>query len=269
MAFYGCQFSFDGIPCFEYGLMVYDFDSAEEDGNFSTVEIMEDRTTNRYSPLHYGVTHNRPLVFNFTFGADINSIDKAEPPDRWELDAIARWLTGHSEYKFLEITQPDMEAMRYRCIITDLKYISYGRMPWAFTCQVTCDSPFAYSHPEEYQWYLSNESKIINFECRAASQYYYPKMEFHPLSRNIPLSIVNHSDGERVFKISSFPPDNNNAGHVIIDNENEIITYSDGTGMYDKFNFSFFRLLHGYNKLELKGDGILKLICEFPINIGG
>lgn len=265
MSFYGCQFSFDGIPCLEYGLMVYDFGSTNEDGKFtSPVEIQEDRTAKRYSSLHYGATQNKPLTFSFTFGADMNAIDKNEHLSRWDMDVIARWLTGHDEYKYLEITQPDMESVRYKCIISDLEYITYGKIPWAFTCQVTCDSPFAYTYPETMS--LSIDGNIAAaLECRAACKYYFPKIIINMKNGNS-FSIINHSDGDRVFKFENIP---SAVKTITVDNENEIITNSASLNLYDKFNFNFLRLVRGYNHLEFVGSADVCFECEFPINIGG
>lgn len=264
MAFHGCHFCFDGIPDFEYGLMIYDVGGSEEDGKFSSVEIQEDRTTRRYSPLHYGIVQNEPLTFPFTFGADIDAIDKHQHLDRWEMDAIANWLTGHNEYKWLEITQSDMEIIRYKCIITDLKYISYGNIPWAFTCTVTCDSPFAYMHPETMVFNVPDNINTI-IECRAAVKYYFPKIIIN-MKKGSSFSIINHSDNDRVFKFDDIPA---SIKQITIDNENEIITNSSELNLYDKFNFNFFRLIKGYNNLEFTGFADVLFECEFPINAGG
>lgn len=265
MAFYGCQFSFDGIPCYEYGLMIYDIGDADEGGKFtSTVEIQEDRTAKRYSPLHYGAVQNEPLTFSFTFGADINAIDKNAPIDRWDMDVIANWLTGHDEYKYLEITQPDMEAVRYKCIISELEYTTYGKIPWAFTCQVTCDSPFAYTYPEEKRISVSGNVNAA-LECKAACKYYFPKVIIN-LNKGNSFSIINHSDGDRIFKFENIPTA---VKDITVDNENEIITTTAGLNLYDNFNFNFLRLVRGYNRLEFVGNADVTFECEFPINVGG
>lgn len=265
MAFYGCQFSFDGITCFEHGLMVYDIGGANEDGKFSSAaEIQEDRTAKRYTPLHYGTVHNEPLTFTFTFGADTNAIDKNEHLDRWDMDVIANWLTGHDEYKCLEITQPDMEAVRYKCMISDLEYTTFGKLPWAFTCQVTCDSPYAYTYPENMQ---INVNGTVNaaMECRSACKYYFPKITIHIKGGNT-FSIINHSDGDRVFSFENIPPA---VKTITVDNENEIIENSANLNLYDRFNYHFFRLVRGYNHLEFRGNADVSFACEFPINVGG
>lgn len=265
MAFYGCQFSFDEVPCFEYGLMVYDIDSPNENGKFSTgAKIIEDRTAWRSTPLHYGATFNEPLTFSFVFGADINSIDKKHHLDRWEMETIASWLTGHDKYKYLEIEQPDMEAVRYKCIISDLEYTTYGKMPWAFKCTVTCDSPYAYLYPEQFTFNVA-DTLTTTFDNRASCKYYYPKLKI-TVTKGDSFTVINHSDNDREFTLTKLP---NSQIEINVDNENEIITNSMSLNLYDGFNYKFFRLVNGYNDLEFKGNAIVVFDCEFPINVGG
>lgn len=269
MAFFGCQFVFDGISSYEYGLTVYDFGSQTEGGQFSSgATILEDRTPQRYTPIFYGVTQNTPLTFTLTFGADSETIDAGKWLDRWELDTISRWLTGHRQYKYLEVVQPDMEAVRYRCLITDLQYTTYGKMPWALTCTVTCDSPFAYLYPETTKYTVGGTMRKI-LRNRASSFYYYPKLELNVNGGSF--SIKNLSDNGRMFAFSDLPRNNVN---LIIDNENEIITTDkDGLNPYDKFNFRFLRLIPGNNELEFSvssgGSANVTITCEYPVNIGG
>lgn len=269
MAFFGCQFVFDGISSYEYGLTVYDFGSQSEGGRFTSgASIMEDRTPNRYTPLFYGVTQNTPLTFTLTFGADPETIDEGKWLDRWELEVISRWLTGHRQYKYLEVVQPDMEAVRYRCLITDLQYSTYGKMPWALTCTVTCDSPFAYLYPEVTE-YIVGGTLRKTLRSRASSFYYYPKIDLIIYGNSF--SIKNLSDNGRVFSFSELP---GGETRISIDNENEIITTTKtGLNPYDKFNFRFLRLVPGNNELEFTappgGSAKVEITCEFPVNIGG
>jgi len=274
LAFYGCEFSFNGIPSSQFGLMLYDFGSPVEDGIFSSgLEISEDRTARRYRPLFYGVTQNTPLTFELTFGVNPDSIDADKPLDRWDMAAIATWLTGQDGYRYLEIAQPDMEAMRYRCIITDLSYVTYGKMPWAMRCTVTCDSPFAYLRPETSNFNATNATTNIPSSvvlCRAATKYYYPTVTISFAGNSGAMggafSIVNHSDGDREFKFTGL----NGTQAITIDNENEIITTTEDINLYDSLvGYKFFRLVRGRNDLAIAGNGSVAITCEYPVNIGG
>lgn len=275
MAFYGCEFIFDGLPSSTYGLMIYNFGAITEDGSYSTTNIVEDRTALRSTPLHYGVIQNSPLSFTLSFGVCNELIDQNKYLDRWEMDAIATWLTGHDEYKYLDIIQPDMDVMRYKCIITNLRYKTYGELPWGFECTVTCDSPYGYLYPETYIENVAGTKEISLFS-HAATKYYYPKLTitipedaFDGISEDsaFSLSIVNNSDNGRTFSLT-------NLGHfsdtITIDNENEIITSARSINLYAGFNGKFLRLVRGHNLLTVNcGKCTFNMTCEYPVNIGG
>lgn len=270
MSFYGCQFSFDGIPCYEFGLMMYSFDSKSNDSSDSlsvNADIIEDRISRRYSPLHYGVTKNKPLEFTLTFGADITSIEKDVHLDRWDLNAISNWLTAHDTYKVLEITQPDMETFRYKCFIRDLKKTSIAGVPWAMTCNVLCDSPFAYLQPEHYSYVLNGDDLKQTITNRGSYHGFYKP--FITLEQDGgDFSICNTTDDSRTMAFINLPTV---AKKIYIDTENEVITCVNdpGINLYKYFNFNFLRLQRGINNLVLNGSGKVEIICEFPVSIGG
>lgn len=267
MAFYGCEFSFNGISCTEYGLMMYDFGTKSDSSNTLSVssEIVEDRISRRYTPLHYGVITNKPLEFTMTFGADINAIDKGVFLDRWDMDVIAGWLTSHDKYKWLEITQPDMEMFRYKCFITDLKHTDVGNLPWGFTCKVICDSPFAYQYPETFKSIVNGTAEIEIHNKSSYRGYYKPQINLF-LSKGGTFSIQNEMDNNRVMQFTGLPA---SALTISIDTENEIITCDSLENPYQYFNFNFLRLCRGNNHLILNGLGNIEVVCEFPISIGG
>lgn len=266
MAFYGCEFVFDEIPCSEYGLMVYNFASnGQGDASFSVGEMVEDRIAGRYDALTYGLQRNQPQEYTLVFGPNIMSVDMDEPLDRYEVEAIATWLTGHQKRKWLTIVQPDMESFRYKCYISDLTLITYGEMPWAFSCTVSCDSPFAYTYPEEYEGALTVAGDQLVIRNRSSHHgYYKPRMEIESSGSDI--CIVNHSDGDREFIFTDLP---SGTIRIDLDNHNQVITNDAGVNLYDKFNMNFMRLVRGDNVLSLFGDGVVRFICEFPVNIGG
>lgn len=268
MAFNGCYFSFDGIPCTEYGLMLYEFGTKSSDStNVLSVstEIVEDRIARRYTPLHYGTITNKPLEFTMTFGADVNAIDKGEYLDRWDMDAIANWLTAHDKYKWLEITQPDMEMFRYKCFITDLKHVDVGNLPWAFNCTVICDSPFAYLYPEVIKYTVNGTTETDILNRSSYRGFYKPKIRLS-LAKGGTFIVKNVTDNNRTMQLTGLPTSVLSVG---IDCENEIITCDSIANPYPYFNFNFLRLCRGDNHLVMSGSGNIEIICEFPISIGG
>lgn len=267
MAFWGSEFIFDGVPCSEMGLMVYQFGSnTQEDVNFKNGEVIEDRIPGRYDALTYGLVQNQALEYTLVFGANMDSIDANRSIDRYEIEAIATWLTGHNTRKWLTIVQDDMESFRYKCFISELKLITYGDMPWAFSCRVSCDSPFAYSLPEEYVYRVIGEKDITLFNKSSFHGFYRPKMEI-AMQGGSSILIQNLSDGDRLFRFTSLPAGSSLV--INIDNKNQVITNNMDLNLYPNFNMKFMRLVRGDNVLKLIGNATVKFICEFPVNIGG
>lgn len=267
MAFYGCSFIFDGIPCEEYGLMIYRFDSQkQDDAEFtSTGSIQTDHIPRRNRSFLYGTEMISPLRFTLVFGG--TRFDTREYLDRWEIDAISSWLTGHDTYKWLEICQTDLELVRYRCVITKLKLLTDETYPWAFSCEVTCDSPFSYEYPERLTYSVTDSLDVRMSNRSSCSKFYYPKMEI-ALSGGTGVKIINHSDRDRVCEFAELPSGNEMT--LYMDNENQVLSCSlDAINPYEHFNFKFFRMVRGDNLLTIEGTAMISFICEFPVNTGG
>ena len=267
MAFWGSEFIFDNVPCSTMGLMVYQFGSnAQEDVNFQNGDVIEDRIPGRYDALTYGLVQNQALEYTLVFGANMDSVDANRSIDRYEVEAIASWLTGHNTRKWLTIVQDDMESFRYKCFISELKLITYGDMPWAFSCRVSCDSPFAYSLPEEYVYEVNGEKVVSLFNRSSFHGFYRPKMEIS-IHGGDSVSIQNLSDNDRLFEFTSLP--GGSSLIITIDNKNQVITNNMDLNLYPYFNMKFMRLVRGDNMLKVTGNATVKFICEFPVNIGG
>lgn len=264
MAFWGCSFIFNGIPCEDFDLMMYNVsDASMSAGKFASgVTVVEQSLPNRWRPLFYGTKLEDKLKFEIVFGVNEKRIDRYEFLDRYELEAIGSWLTGHDGYRWLEINQPDMEYVRYRCIISDLQMVEYGRVPMALKATVTCDGPYAYLYPQTFEYAVNGETSIIFFNESSHNGYYFPVMEYEPNGAGT-LSIVNHSDNNRVFELK----DHASVPKITVDNDRGIITA--GLDMYPYFNFKFLRFAKGNNALTVSGNGTLRFICEFPVNVGG
>lgn len=275
MAFYGSHFSFDSIPCEEFGLVIYDINGNTQ-GNSgmiaSTGEVVEDWLSTKSKSLFYGVKQNKPLSFNMVFGVDMDKGRFDNYPsmedflDRWEIARISNWLTGHkSNRKWLEIEQPDMEAVRFFCTITDLSTIQYGWHPWAFSCTVTCDSPYGYMFPITESFSCRSNHNISLYGKQMTNEPYYPKLVISPIEAGN-ISVVNSTDSDREFLLKNVP---SGVKTIVVDNDKGIIETDTGINLYDSFNFKFLRLCPGQNTLSLSGDFDIDIICEFPVNIGG
>jgi phage-related protein len=248
--------------------MMYDFGSPQDSGGSfaSSGSIVEDRISRKYKSFYYGTKYDKPLEFSFVFGANSSLIDSGKHLDRWSIEAVSSWLTGKDGYRWLEVEQPDMEALRYRCVISDLKFLTSGWMPWAFECKVSCDSPFAYTFPEKFKYSVIGSQNVVFRNRSTYNGFYYPQMRLYLFGSSF-VSIVNHSDANREFSLTGLP--NGSILEVNVDNENGVITNNLGINAYENFNFNFFRLVRGDNRLSITGSCNIDLICEFPVNAGG
>ena len=256
------EFSFAGESSLMYGLMIYDIDgNGQENVSFgNTADIIETRTLNRIQPIHFGVNyHDSPLQFKLVFGAE-------DYLDRYELENISFWLTGHQQYQWLSIDQPDMERVQFKCLITELTPLSIGWLPIAFEATVVCDCPYAYGYQFDKQYRIAGTTNILFRNESSVRELLKPVLTFVPSSGTTELRIVNHNDGEREFLLKDLPSSVN----VIIDNNNGIIQETNyGYNLYDNFNLNFFRLVHGDNNIEVTGDGTLTISGRFLCNIAG
>lgn len=259
---------FNGVPCEDFDLMLYDVGNiGQENGEFaSVVSIVEEELATKWKPIFYGVKFDNKLEFEMVFGVNQERLDDGSFLDRYELDAVASWLTGLDGYRWLSIVQEDMTQVRYKCYISSLEIIDYGMIPWALRATITCDSPFAYLSPHIYTFNVSGTTDNIYIMNESSlNGYYYPTIKYNRTGGNS-LSITNKSDKDYTFAITGIP---SSVNQISVNNENGVIENNADLNLYDGFNFNFFRLKRGLNQLTISGTGTIQIICEFPVNVGG
>lgn len=257
------EFSFAGESSYQYGLMLYDIGgNGQNEVSFGNkASIVETQTTDRIQPIHYGVNyHTSPLEFKLVFGAD-------HCLDRYDLESIAFWLTGHQDYQWLSIDQPDMLGIQFRCLVTELKPISVGWIPFAFEATIRCDCPYAYSLPFRQTYQVNGTSSILFRNESSVHEYLKPDLRIVPNTGTKEVKIINHSDGEREFVLSSLPA--SNLDIRVYNNRGVIEDVIGGRNLYPGFNMNFFRLAHGDNDLEISGSGTVTISGRFLRNVAG
>lgn len=272
MSFYGTSMIFDGVSCEEMGLVMYDFSSNRQSATAFTSDLSaaEDRIDGRYRSLFYGGAVNSPLTFTMVLCVSEERANRGEPLDRWDLQKIASWLTGHKEYKWLSIVQEDMEEIRYRCIISRMQTVEVGGHKWGLSFQVSCDSPYAYLKPMEYAYTVASTLTTTLFSESSHNGFYYPNIVITGNGGG-DLSIRIQNDVEdSTFAFKSLP---SAMGDLQIDCENGVITASSKMNAYQFLSydipFHFPRLARGKNKITLTGAGQYVFTCEWPVNVGG
>lgn len=271
MGFLARNFSFNGIPCEEFGVRILDINgSGNSASSFAnTGSLITDIVPSTGRNFLYGRSYDIPLEFTITFGVDPDPhyVTSEDYFDRYEMDRIANWLTGPEEYKWLEIEQADLDMIRYHCIITELTPIQVSWSPWAFTTRVVCDSPYGYMLPRIKTFSCSDETTIILNNQSTLKKLYYPKITIEQNGSNT-ISIVNNSYDDFEFKFTNIPVLNLT---INIDGELGIITSSDSTykNLYQYCNLHWLPLIKGKNELTVTGDCNITFTCEFPVNFGG
>lgn len=263
----GETFSFNGKSCEDYQLMIYDIGGDDSgDSTFaSVVSITEETVASRWKPYFYGTQFQEKLSFSFTFGVNQCRIDDGEYLTKAEIDDIATWLTGHDKYMWLEIDSDDMENIRYHCMITELKLVEFGHIPWAFEATVTCDSPFAYRTPGSQSFAINGTRQIVFNNLSSLNGYYYPEIHFD-ISSGGGFSIENMTDGGRTLTFADLP---GSVHRVNVFNDSCVVTNDQDLNIYDKCNYNWLRFKRGENTLNVVGNGTLTINYEFPVNIGG
>ena len=267
MAIYGDTFTFDGISCEDYELMLYDREGHNRDAHAygGTVSIIEEKVLSKNKPLFYGATFDKKLEFQLIFGLNIDRIDANNALSTDESNDIASWLIGHTQYKYLQIDSDDYANIRFKCIITGLEEIVYGERAWAMKANVVCDGPYAYRPPTVSRFVIQGHKTIDLFNSSGCNGYYYPIIEYRPVSGG-DLIITNVSDNGRKTEFVDIP---SSVQRITVNNDTLVITNNIGINLYDKFNKKSVRLKKGINTIDISGNGELIFYCEYPINIAG
>ncbi len=261
--FKACEFTFAGKSSVMFGLVVCDFESHSQSnvGFGNNASIIESRTNTRVDPIHLGVNyHGSPLEFKLVFGAE-------RALDRYELESVAMWLTGHQEYQWLTIDQDDLRHVQYKCLITSMTPLSFGWYPHAFEATVRCDCSYAYGYPFTREFLVSGSGQFTFQNESSVREYVKPELFIQVNSGATSLSIINHSDNDREFSLTTLPAA---GGQVYVDNANGIIQDTvGGINLYNGFNMNFFRLVHGTNRLTMTGRCVVTMKGRLYHNTAG
>lgn len=278
MGFMAKHFSFDGIPCERFGMRIYDIDGNNNKATpfASPGKIVSDAIPSTGKNYLYGRNLSAPLDFDLVFGLEPCQLDGDDYLDRFDMDAVARWLVEPTEYKWLEIEQPDMEYFRYRCVISELTPINIGWLPIAFTAKVVCDSPYGYRNRETFEYTNVSGNNAIHpiIENRSTlKRPYYPKLEIKIKTQNANAQVkIQTTRNNAVDREFILPLGNLSVNTVVaVDNERGVISSSNGENLYADFDFNWLYLHEGENQtnISVTGNVDLKIICDFPVDIGG
>ncbi len=245
--FIATRFIFDDIPSDTYDLMIYDIknktgvDETELGGAW---KIVESRIPSSPFPIVFGAAYDSPLQFTITFGSK-------KPFDRNLVHEMGVWLCKPGMYRWLEILQTDLEDIRYKCYMSNMKLITLENCPIAFTVDCECDCGYAHTYPRVIRRNITSSDTISIWNDSGYHGYLYPVISIQPDAASSSVSIRNLDDGDRE---TSFTGLNLSGKDVItIDNARQIITCTNGRNLYRNFNMKFLRLRRGENRLVISG----------------
>lgn len=254
-----------------YGLYCCDFGNKQHDdvsfGN--RAKIIEERIQGRVQPLHFGVNyHDEPLEFTMIFGGD-------EPIDRYDMQAIALWLTGYQQYQWLTIDEPDMEGLFFRCLIRELTPISVGWFQYAFSAEVICDCPYAYSAPFEQTFDITDidSTSILLRNFGTAREPIRPAIKIENTGEKLMtyISVYNNTTKSGI-KFEGLPE---GILSISVDNDTGIVKgISNGTSaevdIYPYFAFDYLEMASGDNDVEITSDAdvVVTVSGRYLHNVG-
>ena len=260
-----CYFSFDHIDCRAFGLRLLTFDpmAGATEQSSTTFDVLEDRSLRKRTPFHYGIDQTDPLSFEMTFGS-------IEPIRRDKVAEITAWLTGHQQYKWLEIHRDDLEHVRYKVIIPRLELTVLNGDVYGFRASVQCDGYLAYGYPKTFTATVNGTKDVRIINPSSYNGFIKPYTEVLLKSGSTSFSVVNKSDSNREFCIK-LPRALGIDVTFKIDNESFVVECSAAqiTNVYECIKeFKEFRFVRGINDLELRGNGNRKQVCEFLYQVG-
>lgn len=259
MSFNASYFIYNSIVSMEYGLTISAIgDSGVKEYSGADVSLFTETLYRRPRVYLLGVQETPILEIPI-------SIMSQDTITASQSSIISKWLFGKTDFKKLQIIQPDMQDIYYNCIFTNPKAIKVGNLIKGYKASIICDSPFAWEFISQrtYDYGMDNYliSETITYNNETDSEYYtYPILEFKMNAFGDSISIINLTDDSREFTFSDLDPDE----VVTVDNDLQIITSSSEENRVNNFSsHKWFRLLPGVNKLVLSGGvSMLRIIIQ-------
>ena len=254
------EFSYDGRECSEFGLYVVRLNKSFPSIPYtSNKNILEEHPKKAITPFFFGVQH-QPLSFEVTLAC----IDEDEF-DTDKLYEIGRWLF---QDKYKPFISADNEGKIFYCMpINKVDFYTADLRNGYITVQFRCRDAFGWTTEQETTYDLSGNvgstptSIEINNVSNVGVEYYYPEIEFELQSTETGVSIKNNSDDGRTMSFSGLDLEET----VTIDCGKKTIVSSSDVYRFDDWNKVWFRLVQGYNYIDVTGKCIIKFRTQYPI----
>jgi len=254
------DFIFAGEKSRDYGVSIVRTDS----GLFGVPLTGSRNISEEYLPYvdipHFYKTNVQPFEFTLM----LSLLDEEWTSD--QIEKITRWLMRRG-YQDFQTT--DNMAKVYKIIaksevqlMTSGDYkgytsITFQSLPYSFSPVQISTFDCTSSTPATIE--ITNKSNIFDIYN---TNYYEPEIwvDLSGISRSI--TLINHSDGGRAFSITGL----SDSESLYINNKKKYIVSSTGNeriaGLY---NYQWFRMVYGVNRIEVTEGCTLQLKCQFPM----
>ena len=265
MAVYGKNFEFNGKSSSDFGIMLSGFEE------ISSISLGLDREINRgesnvYRPrqYHFGATYAYPLESELSVIKNIEEDQNDMIFSRNDIRSIAAWLTSPLYPLLFHMTDYEFDAyleepIDYYVTFSSIENVVVNGGIVGLTIKATCDCPFGYS--QEFSKEIPANSGItITNTSDNYDGLIYPIIKINPTD-NGQITISNDTEQKSItFKSKGA----NNAIFIdcqrleIKDSIDSLIPLSD-LGVSNPADIYFPRLLHGQNKISVKGNAKVTL----------
>lgn len=275
-----CTFNFDGVSSDQYNLAIGWTSSEDEIETGLELEIIKGEVNSvRHRANQYGVNYASVLPIDFIiFHRDMTPFTQAESR------AINRWLYTET-YKPLRFNSAETENITYQVIctnITDCVWNGHNGKHLTFEC----DSPFGYTPEQRVTINAESGEAEKNIFNMSDDGDYYPAIEIIcAADYTNKVEITNVTDDEQTMTIdfANITAINDEkkitvdtSKMMVIDANNKPIpAYKLGWEItlnpdepiqhMDKY---WFHLVQGNNKVRVKGNSKIRVICQFPRKVG-
>jgi len=257
------DFTFNSVNSNTYGIKIVKVQQSSMIGTpISGGKTVEQTfVSRRDKPYFYGTTM-QPQELNMTF--------MCSTPNSFTSNfrkSVFEWLYG--ERKYCDFISNDNTDKVYKIIFTSpLQFSTVNLLDGYFDLSAIA-YPFAYTTVKSYNYKVaSTPTEIIINNLTNVQNYdgtfnYYPIIYADLTGSSSSIKLVNKSDNNRIFEITSL----NTLEELYIDNNLKIInsSVSNANRFENLINKQWFRLVKGENKIDVYTTCNLNIQCQYPI----
>lgn len=231
-------------------------DSGETESYLSQDAIYQDSVRGTKRTM-YGTKYNAVATLNITVmhpdGAEFSIAKTRE---------INKWLTGATQYSWMDLYVGDEVKYRMHCFVQDVKPYKIDSRVVGFVITAESSSPWCYSKPVVVSQDITG-SKVVTIENNSDDIHTFTEVRTtFENSTGKSLIITNDATGETTTV------NNLVANEVITLSENMFITSDKSTRIFgNDFNYVWPKLKAGVNNLTVNGTGTITFEYIYPMKV--